>query len=494
MYVFMVCLLVFGFSRKTYFVAWYKQINNSFASPSSNDIQINPKAATNTSLLATTEKHDGNTVQADKYPILIIRDMLVNKDFEKLNTLLEDFQKAYEQDVANEDNMLDAYDRGFFFKESGYETLLDEWVKNFPDHYQPYLARASYYYRMGWDARGGKFSSETSDNQIENMKDYFAKAKEDIKNVLDKKQDNIIPYYFLINIYKALGDGISVKAILQKALEKCPSSFRIRSTYLLAIAPRWGGTYEEMERFIAESQQYISKNQRIGLLQGYIDYEMGFMQRTSKNYGEALELLDKAIEFGSLDLFYDERARIYNKLDRNDEALADINAAIDMRPQYSELYYRRASAKGIKNMLQEAFNDIEIAERLNPNNEDIIKLKIWLADKYHTRARESVNQKDFNSASSDLETAIELDPSNIDYYRLMDWILAKQSNWEAIIIFWNKYLNLNPNDDMAYLERGGAYFHKGDLAAAVADAKRAADLGNADGQKVYDRYKGQVTN
>ncbi len=354
-YIFMVCLLVFGFSKRTYFIELYEQINNSFITPSSKDIQITPKIVANTPPpISAAEKDNANSIQENKYPILVIRNMLLNKDFEKLNTALEGYQKAYEQDIANEDKLLDVYLQAFIFKESSSKALLDEWVKSFPNNYQPYLARASYYFNMGWKARGGKYISETTDNQIEGMEDYFAKANEDIKNVLAKKQDNIVPYYLLINIYKSVGNHDSVKAITEKGLEKCPSSFRIRSAYLLATTPRWHGSYEEMERFVAESQQYISQNPRIGLLLGYVYYDKGNMQAISKNYEEALKLLDKAISFGSWDLFYNERADIYDRLKRYDEALADINTAIDMNPQNADFYYRRANIMDDKNMLQEA--------------------------------------------------------------------------------------------------------------------------------------------
>lgn len=493
-YLFIICLSAFGFLNKDHFIAWYKQIDNLATQSSNNatDIPKNPTTATGTSLSPTAEKQGGNSVQANTYAISAIRDALVNKDFKKLNSALENYQKAYEQDIANEDDVFDTYYQAFFFKGSGYEALLDEWVQSYPDHYQPYLARASYYCRMGWDARGGKFASETSDDQIESMKNFFAKANADIKTVLTKKQDNIMPYYLLININKAVGDTNSVKAIAQMAVEKCPGSFRIRSTYLLAIAPRWGGTYEEMGHFADRSQQYASINPRIALLQGYVYYEAGVEQRISKNYGKALELVDKAISFGDSALFYAERARIYQALERYDEALADISTAIDISPQDFELYDSRARIMGRKEMLQEALNDIEIAEQLSPNDEDTIKLKNWLAGKHYTRSRQAVDQKDFNTAIYNLKTAIDVNPDEIDYYRLMDWLLAKQSDWDAIIIYWNRYLERNPNDDVAYLERGGAYFHKGDLASAVEDAKQAADLGNSDGQKTYDRYKGQV--
>lgn len=524
----MICWIGLTFATIPCFAEIYKWVDENgvmhFTDDPSN-IPRSPQSSSAQSQPMTSGKPTYDSQLKTLFPTLTIREMLSNKDFKKLNIALSDYQKAYEKDVRNEDNLLDAY-VAFSVSDAYYEALLNEWVKSHPDSYQPYLARASYFYNLGWKSRGGKWANDTSDKQIEGMKSYFSKAKQDIEQVLKIKPDHIVPYYFLINIYKASGGDGEVKVIVKKALEKCPNSFRIRSTYLLSITPRWGGTYEEMDRFATESQKYAFKNSRLKALKGYVFYDAGNMQKLSKNYGVALELLNKALTFGDLAMFYEERADIYDDSEKYDEALKDINIAIDMNPQNPDFYSKRARLFGSKKMMPEALKDIEIADQLKPNDEFIAKQKKWIADKfvysghsqqktknlsgaiedynaaiqanpndaysYYRRARAFIDKKDLASAFNDLKKAIELDPNEFDFYLLMDWLLAQKSDWDGITNFWGKYIALNPNNDRAYLERGGAFFHKGDLASAVADAKRAADLGNAEGQKMYDRYKGQA--
>jgi hypothetical protein len=50
----------------------------------------------------------------------------------------------------------------------------------------------------------------------------------------------------------------------------------------------------------------------------------------------------------------------------------------------------------------------------------------------------------------------------------------------------------NIDDGRAYRERGGTYYQKGDLKAALADAGRAAELGDEEGKKQYERLKNMV--
>ena len=88
-----------------------------------------------------------------------------------------------------------------------------------------------------------------------------------------------------------------------------------------------------------------------------------------------------------------------------------------------------------------------------------------------------------------MKKAIALDPREFAYYLLMDRVLAKHKDWNRIIAYWDEYIQLNPTHSRAYVERGGAYFHKGDVKSAVRDAKIAADMGNLDGKQIYEKYK-----
>lgn len=459
------------------------------------------------------------------FPALDIRKMLGNKNFEKLNMTLSDYYQAYTQNVRNEDALYNAF-YSFSVNDENYEPLLNEWVKSHPDSYQPYLARAFYFYNFGWKGRGNKWASETMDVQREEMSRYFSQAKKDLEQVLQIKPNHVVSYYLLINMYKATGGKYEIREIAKKALKENPNSFSIRSSYLLSLTPRWGGTYTEMDQFATEAQKYVLKNPKLKVLQGYTFYDAGSMHLNAKNYGVALQYLDKALSFGDLAMFYEERADVYYRMDKDDEALKDIGRAIAMAPQNADFYLLKSKILGSKKMMHAALKDVEIADQLSPNDEYIAKQKKWLADSfiysgyaqqksknlsgavmdfnaaiqinpgnadaYYRRARAFIDQKNLASATNDVSKAIELGPNNFDFYLLMDWLLTQKSDWAGIISHWNKFITLNPDSDRAYLERGGAFFRKGDFSYAVDDAKKAADLGNAEGQKIVDRYKGQM--
>jgi tetratricopeptide (TPR) repeat protein len=95
----------------------------------------------------------------------------------------------------------------------------------------------------------------------------------------------------------------------------------------------------------------------------------------------------------------------------------------------------------------------------------------------------------FDQAYRDFRRVIDLDPANLEAYRNADRLLARQQKWDEIITMWNWYISRQPPNADAHYERGGTYFHKGDIAAARADAARACELGKNQGCRMAERLK-----
>jgi tetratricopeptide (TPR) repeat protein len=83
-----------------------------------------------------------------------------------------------------------------------------------------------------------------------------------------------------------------------------------------------------------------------------------------------------------------------------------------------------------------------------------------------------------DAALEDYRAVLALQPGNIEAVKAVDRILARDKRWDEILPFWNAYLRAAPNDAEAHFERGGTYFHKGDLESARADARKACELGH----------------
>ena len=84
-----------------------------------------------------------------------------------------------------------------------------------------------------------------------------------------------------------------------------------------------------------------------------------------------------------------------------------------------------------------------------------------------------------------------IDPTHLEAHRSADRLLTRQKRWDDILALWDRYIAHRPRDAEAYFERGGAFFHKGRIDAARADAKKACELGKAQACTMVERLKAQ---
>jgi tetratricopeptide (TPR) repeat protein len=95
-------------------------------------------------------------------------------------------------------------------------------------------------------------------------------------------------------------------------------------------------------------------------------------------------------------------------------------------------------------------------------------------------------------ALRDFRRAIELSPGYFEASLAADRILSGQRRFDDCIELWNAYLRAAPRDAEAYYERGGSYFHKGDLQAAHANLVRACELGKAEACARAEKLKARL--
>ena len=109
------------------------------------------------------------------------------------------------------------------------------------------------------------------------------------------------------------------------------------------------------------------------------------------------------------------------------------------------------------------------------------------ANDHHQRAKQMLTEGKQKQAIKDAKVAISRDPYQFAHYKLLDDILLKEKDFKQIISYWDKFIRLAPEDDRAFLERAGTHHRNGNLDAAKADLKRAAELGNQEAAELLQR-------
>jgi tetratricopeptide (TPR) repeat protein len=451
-----------------------------------------------------------------------LREYFEDQQFDILNTLFEKYQEEFETDVYNEYKIFDVC-RVFRTTLPGYEDIFESWLQFSPNHYAPYLARAHYFYEYGWESRGYRFRKDTPDEQIQKMRHFFRKAVEDVNRARAIDPKLIPAYTVLLGVYNATGDEEGEFQTIETALELFPESFLMRSTYMWAIEPRWGGSYEQMEEFAKEAEEYYDLNPELTVLYGFIYSDQAKRFKSNEKYEQALNMYTTALSYGDNFEFYHARAEIYHYyLNEAEKALADVERSITFRPLAYKSYQLRSRIYYKMGDIDSALDDLDTADLLKPAESSTDKWRNWAAQnllkKGHNIFKEDLNQaiEDYSlslmfnpdihetyywrgvahyrlrhheEALVDFEKSIELNPSHFDSYRMIDYTLLQNKEWDRIISYWNTFLELEPEHAEAYLERSGTYYHKKDFARSLKDLKQACDLGSEEGCKRYNQYR-----
>lgn len=452
-----------------------------------------------------------------------VRNLLVDMKFEELEKYLKQIDETYKKDITKEDLLFTVYDT-FGIEDESYLKFFNTWLEAIPNSYNAYLARAIYYYHMGYHERGHKWISETKDEQIDKMYEYFKKSYHDLDKYFELNGESIVSYSILIRIHTKTGESDKIKQLVRKALKLNNNSYRIRARYLISITPRWGGSYAQMYRFLESSDLNIKAYPKLKVLYGYKDIDKAQVASISSRYNDANQFLKESLELsGEYDGILFELGKNNIRREKYKEAVIQLSKAIKLNPERSDFFYWRSKAYQNLENINNAIDDILYAYELTPYKENIKKRKLYLArvlnsqayklrkkylaneaiekytlalqldlnndSIYYGIAKAYIQKHDLTTALTNIEIAIEIDPNNIDNYLLIDYILAKSKEWNQIILYWDKFIELNPKNDRAYVERGGAYYHKGNMKKAVENAKIAADLGSLEGQEAYDKFK-----
>ncbi len=451
-----------------------------------------------------------------------LRELFENQQFEMLNSILEDYQSGFELNSSDEYKVLDAY-RVFAGTLPIYQDVLNRWARRSPEHYAPYLARANYYYAQGWESRGNRFATDTSEDQFRKMRFYFRNAADDLETALHLNQ-NLLPAHLIqMGIFTATGDTEREDRCLRNALELFPHSFLIRSKYMWGLTPRWGGSYREMENFAAEAEQYADFNPELTALYGFIYFDQSRRLVSRKKYQKAAELCNRALIYGDNWHFYKQRAIIYHYyLQDQSKALTDIDRSIYLRPTMEESYRLRSKIHFKDGDMENALDDLSTAELIKPGDRNTQKWRTWAGENLMKRGHKAFKadlnaaiehydlsvrfdpanalahywrgvafyrQKEFGSAVLDFESSIGINPHHFESYLMMDYTLLESQQWDRILGYWNQFIELEPEHARAYLERAGTNYHRKDYASSLNDLRAACDLGNEEGCKRFEKYK-----
>jgi tetratricopeptide (TPR) repeat protein len=318
----------------------------------------------NTNPNAGPERYGYAPITADRLKIL---ELLREKKYPEIETQINSYLASMEKDVHNENDFWEAFET-FNIDDPSLQAPLDDWVKQSPKSWVPFAARSQYLLEQGEATRGSEFANETSSKQFEEMDKVFVKAAADAQAAMKLNSRPLITYDVLMTIASYHGDIDQCKSFMEKELAISPYTFGGRTGYMMALLPRWGGSYDQMDNFAEESQKYADKNAKLRVLEGYVDWDRGRLKVGDDDPVAAIKYFTKALSYGDHWLFYTTRGGTYNQKKQFRAALADLDKAVALRPQHVDTLCSRGYARWNMGQAANAKSDIELALKLDPTN------------------------------------------------------------------------------------------------------------------------------
>lgn len=430
--------------------------------------------------------------------------------FAHLDGILSRLADAAANDPAKDDGVAANAFAAFAICDPTLEPLLDGWVAATPASAIAYAARALYRLERGFEARGGDYAGETADAAFVSMEAWFTLALEDANHALALRADLPSAWSVLVSAQGAYGASADFEAVARRARTAVPWSFEVRSKILHFLKPRWGGSYELMAREIEATRPLWKTNPALAMLRNRIPLDRADRALRDDPI-ESANWLAEAHKFGPDWRALVMAARLHQQEGRLSEGLLAADGAVALAPQEPYVLARRINLLLALGRDADAGRDLAMLTRVDPTHDqlagwrkrvlkgareacealaraglesalercdEVLAVDHSDSEARYWRGRALTKLERAEEAIESFEAVLALDPRSRRAIENLDWLLARRAEWPRIVALWTAYLELEPGDAKARLERAGARRHAGDLPGACEDLQRACELGN----------------
>ncbi|MFV8752461.1 hypothetical protein ACNOYE_18090 [Nannocystaceae bacterium ST9] len=383
---------------------------------------------------------------------------------------------------------------------------IDEWVRLMPESFAAVAARGSHRLGVGRHYRGGATIGKTSRGQIEAMDAQLVAAIADFEQALKMRPKLVAARTNLLRIANLRGPEAQERVQLDAALAECPTCYTPRQAYLIALTPRWGGSYERMQAYLDEIAPLVASSPRLGLLAGMIPDDQCRSLAEAGKLAEAHVACDAALGFEGEATYLVGKAGLHARAKDYAAALPFLDRALAIAPQddtaLANRYFARLETKDVLGAARDLIDLRHLdpsAPNLGAKVEHMVgKLRyegqeLHEAGKYLEAAdyfalglqlapddRDMANRQAWNQKSigfDDAKKQLAAAPDDFALHLRVDHGLAASSRFAEVVEMWDGFIAAHPTDPRPFVERGGAKWHLGQHDDAIADMRNACRLG-----------------
>ena len=249
-----------------------------------------PEAATSGAITSTPEKRISNE-QYEKELLPLLR----AREFVALESATRQVQERFENGTLSDIQLRNIY-RQFYDLDEQDLGKIEAWKNTVPGSYSAHLIRGVHFKRKAADARGGKYISQTPPDNIKRMRQYEEIAITELRNSLKLTEKPFLSVFQLLEISKMSGSKETSRGLVIAANKMLPSNTLARNRFMMTLTPRWGGSYEEMKQFIAQSKKEEVSSVGVSQLEAIMYDDIAFTYLEQDDRQNATTYFLKALE------------------------------------------------------------------------------------------------------------------------------------------------------------------------------------------------------
>ncbi|EMY78136.1 tetratricopeptide repeat protein [Leptospira weilii serovar Ranarum str. ICFT] len=166
-------------------------------------------------------------------------------------------------------------------------------------------------------------------------------------------------------------------------------------------------------------------------------------------------------------------------LKRYDEAVKDFNKAVEIDPNKTSAFLYKGYGNEMIDDCKQAIQDFQKAISLGENKN---------AELYGHKARCENHYEDYSEALDDARKAVNLDKKNAYAFFELAYAQYGLRKYSESALSYTKVLQFNPNDEVAFHNRGLAYVFLKKTPSACKDFQKSLELGYADSKNRLNEY------
>lgn len=222
-----------------------------------------------------------------------------------------------------------------------------------------------------------------------------------------------------------------------------------------------------------EAQSDLDQAEAMGEDQGLVGMARAELLDEKGQSDEAVTALTGILEHTPTAAAFLRRGEICEKMKQYSQAIEDYTEVLELEPDYTAVYVKRAFMREIKGQVQEALDDLNFVLAGDPYHLDALNSRARLLENqgqpefaladldqailiepqdrvsYHNRGNLHYQAGRLDLAVSDYDRAIALDPADADSYFNKARALEKQGQMMQAVEAYKLFLRFTPADDLA---------------------------------------------